>query len=255
MQAKKTARKAAKKGYKPPAKKKAVPRLKQRMTLEEYIAFSAKISAETDARIAKAREETEKVFQKSREETEKALQKSREETEKVHRETEKALQELSAEVKRVTSNLENIYGGVSSRLGKITELIVVPKLRHNMNAQGHNFERAEPDALIRGVINGRKEDIAQLDMLLSGPTEAMAVEVKSRLKESSVREHLGRLQGLRDHEVEAGIKGKKLFGAVVGVAIDEFARKVARENGLYIVEIHEEEGKLKVEKPETCRTW
>jgi hypothetical protein len=54
----------------------------------------------------------------------------------------------------VTSNLESSYGGISLRLGKLTELIVVPKLRRNMNAQGHNFEQAKPDALIRGVIGG-----------------------------------------------------------------------------------------------------
>ena len=87
-----------------------------------------------------------------------------------------------------------------------------------------------------------------------GPTEAMAVEIKTRLKEAAVRNHLERLQDLRDHEEEADIKDKKLFGAVVGIAIDDFARKVAKENGLYVVEIHEEEEALDVEKPEKCRT-
>jgi hypothetical protein len=81
------------------------------------------------------------------------------------------------------------------------------------------------------------------------------VEIKTRLKESSVRDHLERLQDLRDHEDEAGIKGKKLFGAVVGVTIDDIATKIAKENGLYIVKIHEQEGELDIEKPEKCQTW
>jgi len=225
MAVKKTTKKAAKKTY----PKKISPPKPRRMTIDAL----ATVVADTEARMAKSREETEKAL----------------------RELSAENAKTAAEVRRVTANLENTYGGVSRRLGALTELIVVPKLRHNMNAQGHNFDRAEPDTLIRGVIGGRKEDIAQVDMLLYGPTEAMAVEIKSRLKESSVREHLGRLQSLRYHEEEAGIKGKKLFGAVAGVAIDEFARKVAKENGLYIVEIHEEEGKLDIEKPETCRTW
>jgi len=251
MAVKKTTKKAAKKTF--PGKK-SVPKLKK-MSVEEFFAAIAESRAETDARIAKSREETDKALRKSREETDKALRKSREETEKALRELSAENAKTAAEVRRVTTNLENTYGGVSRRLGTLTELIVVPKLRHNMNAQGHNFEQAEPDTLIRGVIGGRKEDIAQVDIFLHGPTEAMAVEIKSRLKESAVREHLGRLQSLRDHEEEAGIKGKKLFGAVAGVAIDDFARKVAKENGLYIVEIHEEEGQLDIEKPETCRTW
>jgi hypothetical protein len=226
---KKTTKKAAKRSS---SVKKTVPKLKK-ISVEELLA----VMAETDARMAKSREEADKAFKEMCE----ANQKS-------HEETDKALQ-------RLTENLENTYGGVSRRLGTLTELVVVPKLRHNMNEQGHHFDRAEPDTLIRGIIDGRKEDIAQVDMFLYGPTEAMAVEIKSRLKESAVRVHLGRLKDLRDYEEEAGIKGKKLFGAVVGVAIDEFARKVARENGLYIVKIHEEEGKLDVEKPEMCRTW
>jgi len=225
MNVKKTTKKAAKKTF--PGKK--TPPKPRRITVEDLAA----VVADTEARIAKSREETDKAL----------------------RELSAENAKTAAEVRRVTASLDDSYGGVSRRLGKITELIVVPKLRHNMNAQGHNFDRAEPDTLIRGIIGGRKEDIAQVDMLLFGPTEAMAVEIKSRLKESAVREHLGRLQALRDHEEEAGIKGKKLFGAVVGVAIDDFARKVAKQNGLYIVEIHEEEGKLNVEKPETCRTW
>jgi len=214
------------------ASKKTPPK-PRRITLDDLTA----VVAETEARIAKSREETDKVLRKSREEMEAVLSK------------------LSAEVQRVTSNLEGSYGVVSARLGKLTELIIVPKLRHNMNALGHNFDQSDPDTLIRGIVNGRKEDIAQVDMLLRGPAEAMAVEIKARLKEAAVRNHLERLQDLRDHEEEAGIKGKKLFGAVVGIAIDDFARKVAKENGLYVVEIHEEEGKLDVEKPETCRIW
>jgi len=229
VKVKKATKKAAKKTY---PRKKSPPK-PRRFTLDDLAAVMTAVMAETDARIAKSREETDKAL----------------------RELSAENAKTAAEVRRVTTSLENSYGGVSRRLGKITELIVIPKLRHNMNALGHNFDRAEPDTLIRGIIGGRKEDITQVDMLLYGPSEAMAVEVKSRLKESSVREHLERLQDLRDHEEEAGIKGKKLFGAVVGVAIDGFARKVAKENGLYIVEIHEEEGKLDIEKPETCRTW
>jgi len=239
-------RAAVKKTTKTAAKK--TPPKPRRITLDDLTA----VVAETEARIAKSREETDKALRKSREETDKALRKSREETDKALNE---ALSKLSAEVQRVTSNLEGSYGGVSARLGKLTELIVVPKLRHNMNALGHNFNQSEPDTLIRSIVNGRKEDIAQVDMLLRGPSEAMAVEIKARLKEAAVRIHLERLQDLRDHEEEAGINGKKLFGAVVGITIDDFARKVAMENGLYVVEIHEEEGMLDVEKPEVCRVW
>jgi hypothetical protein len=240
---KKTAKKAVKKTY---PKKKTAPK-PRRITLDDLAA----VVADTDARMARAREETERAFR----ETDKAIRKSREETERVLRELSDEVQRVTSNIERVTSNLESSYGGVSLRLGKLTELIVVPKLRHNMNAQGHNFNQSEPDTLVRGIVGNRKEGVAQVDMLLRGPSEAMAVEIKTRLKESSVRDHLERLQDLRDHEDEAGIKGKKLFGAVVGVTIDDVAKKIAKENGLYIVKIHEQEGELDIERPEICQTW
>jgi len=109
--------------------------------------------------------------------------------------------------------------------------------------------------LIRGVVNGRKEDIAEVDMFLYGLEEVMAVEIKTRLRESNVMYHIGKLQDLRDHEEEADIKGKKLFGAVVGIVVDEKARELAKKYGLYVVEIREEEEKLKIDKPEQCRIW
>ncbi|MDR2591330.1 MAG: hypothetical protein LBC59_00790 [Chitinispirillales bacterium] len=235
-----TAKKATKKVAKKTYSKKKTPPKPRKLTLDEFMAITAENHAKTEARMAKSREETEARMAKSREETDKALQRL---TENIDR--------MSNRVDRVSENI----GGVNNRLGTIMELIVVPKLRHNMNAQGHNFDLSEPDKLIRGVIAGRKEDITQVDLLLRGPTEALAVEVKTRLRELHVREHLERLQDLRDREDDADIKDKKLFGAVVGVAIDDTAKKIARENGLYIVKIHEEEGKLDIEKPEICRTW
>jgi len=235
---------AVKKSTKKPAKaKKTVPKLK-RMSVEELAA----VVAEIDAKMAENHAKTEIAMAENHAKTEAVINAA------IDRLTIQN-QKTSEEVQKLTKNLNDSFGGISRRLGKLTELVVVPKLRHNMNEQGHNFDHAEPDTLIRGVFGGRKEDIAQVDMFLYGPTEAMAVEIKSRLKESAVRVHLERLNDLRDHEEEAGIKGKKLFGAVAGVVIDEFARKVAKENGLYIVEIHEEEEKLNIEKPEQCRMW
>jgi len=226
---KKTAKKAAKKTY--PRKK--TPPKPRRITLDDLTA----VVAETDARMAKSREETDAAIGA-------AIGSLVEQGKK-----------MEAAIEKLTKNVDDRFGGISLRLGKLTELVVVPKLRLDMNAQGHSFDHAEVNKLIRGVIGGRKEDIVEVDMLLLGSAEAMAVEIKTRLKDNHVKDHIERLQDLRDHEEEAGVQGKKLFGAMVGVAVDDKARKLAKNNGLYVVEIREEEGKLNIEKPETCRAW
>jgi hypothetical protein len=60
------------------------------------------------------------------------------------------------------------------------------------------------------------------------------------------------MRTLRKYEEEAGVKGKKLFGAVVGVEADDNARALAKKN-VCVIEIREEEDKLTIDAPEPCR--
>jgi len=254
MQAKK---KAAKKTYKPSAKKKTVPSLK-RMSLEEYIAFRAEADAKMDARQAKteasidrlsvAHAKTEAAIDRLSAENEKTLIAVKEASVR----SDKAIAKINAALDRMEDN----FGGVSKRLGDLTEIIVVPKIRVDINKLGnHNFKDAVADKTVVAVVGGIKDPVAEVDMLLFGDDEAMAVEIKTHLKKTKVDNHLKRLQKLRTYENEAGVAGKKLFGAVAGVVVDDEARTYAKKNGLYVIEIREEEDKLDIEKPATCRTW
>ena len=239
MAVKKITKKAAKKKH--PVKK-SPPKLRK-ITFDDLAA----IFAETDARIAKSREETEALMAKSREETDKAL---REAVNKLSDENRKT----SVLVRELTQNM----GGLNNSFGYLVELVVVPKLRTAMNAAGgHTFsvEKVLVDKEFSVIIDGEKKPIGEIDMFLFSDTEAMVAEIKAQLQEHHVEKQLNRLQKLRNHEEKADIVGKKLFGAVVGVYIDPRAKALALENGLYVVEIREEEEKLNIEKPEMCRTW
>ncbi|GBU22952.1 hypothetical protein R80B4_02865 [Fibrobacteres bacterium R8-0-B4] len=241
---KKPTKKAAKKTY-PPAKK-AVPKL-PRMTIEEFTAVMNERHAKLEAEHAK----TEAAQRK----TEASIDRLSETVDKLTKSMHYNEINTSEAIKKLTKNLNDSFGGISMRLGRLTEMLVIPKIRQVMNAQGHNFDDAEVNALIRGVVNGRKEDIAEVDMFLSGPDEAMAVEIKTRLRENHVQDHIDQLQNLREHEEYAEIKGKKLFGALVGITVDDKARALAKKKGLYVAEIREEEEKLLIDKPEQCRIW
>jgi hypothetical protein len=217
MQAKK---KAAKKTF--PATKKSFPKTK--ITLEELVALHAK-------------------------------------TEAAHAKTEAMLQELSADVRKTITAVRELsknMGGLNNSFGFLVEVVVIPKMRTDINAIGkHTFDRVLVDKKISALVAGEKNTIGEIDMFLfsDADAEAMAVEIKAQLNTSHVEERLKRLQKFRDYEEEAEIKGKKLFGAMAGIYIDPRAKALALENGLYVVEIREEEDKLDIEKPETCRTW
>jgi hypothetical protein len=232
MQAKK---KAAKKTYKPSAKKKTVPELK-RVTIDELIAIQAKTEASIQELSVDLRELSAEVSK-----------------------TSAAVLELHAEIRETSESvrqLNDTVGGMGGHLGEVIEFIVVPKIRPAINALGdHSFKEITARKKVETVINDRKRKLTEVDVLLYGDTEAMAVEVKTCLQTSDVDKHLLRLQKLRDHEADAEIKGKMLFGAVVGAIVHDPIRTYALKKGLYVIEIREEEDKLDIEKPGTCRTW
>ena len=271
MQVKK---KAAKKTYS--AAKKGFPKTK--ITLDDLVALQAKTEASID-RLAAAQAKTEAAHAKTEAsidrlsaenrllaaENRKTSESVRElhaevmETSAKVSETSEAVRELHAEVMETSISvrqLNDTLGGMGGHLGEVIEFIVIPKIRPAINALGnHSFKEITARKIVETVINERKRKLTEVDVLLYGDTEAMAVEVKTCLQTSDVDKHLERLQKLRDHEADAEIKGKTLFGAVVGAIVHDPIRTYALKKGLYVIEIREEEDKLDIDKPETCRTW
>jgi len=220
MVVKKTTKKTAKKTY--PSAKKTFPK-PRRITIDEL----AEIHAKTEASIDKMSIEIKKLADD-------------------RRKTEAIVRELS-------KNL----GHMGNDIGELTEFIVIPKIRLAMNALGkHTFDNIQTDRLYKKIDElGEKKTLTEVDVLLSGDTEAMAVETKTHPLIRDVKRHQERLEILRQHEELVGIKGKKLFGAVVGAIVDAEVKDFALERGLYVVKIREEEEKLDISKPETCRAW
>jgi len=238
----KTTKKTAK------ATKKRTPAPKRaRMTLEEFVAASEAADKKRDASLSRL-EATVAAMAAEHAKTEATLDRlaaAQAKTEVIVADTLKAVKELS-------TNL----GGLNNRIGGLVELIVIPKIRLDMNkAGGYSFTEATPDKRIRKSIDGQTRDIAEVDMFLSGDNEAMAVEIKAHLTRAYVSEHVNRLHKLRVYEDVAGVVGKKLFAAAVGATVDDDARKFAKKNGMYVIEIREEEEKLIIDPPENCKVW
>ncbi|GBU22597.1 hypothetical protein R80B4_02507 [Fibrobacteres bacterium R8-0-B4] len=259
MPVKKTTKKAAKKTY-PPAKK-AFPK-RRFMTAEEYYAAMAERDAKTaalHAELAAAHAETEIAMKK--------LFAAQAKTEAAHLETEAAMEKLlAAQAKteaahaKTEATVERVslqIGHIGNDIGELTEFIVIPKIRLAMNAAGkHTFDNIQTDRLFKKIDElGEKKFITEVDVLLTGVTEAMAVETKTHPMIRDVKSHLKRLETLRQYEDLVDIKGKKLFGAMVGAIIDRDVKNFALERGLYVVKIREEEEKLDVAEPETRGTW
>jgi len=249
MQAKK---KAAKKTYKSTAKKKTVPSLKK-MSVEELLAVMTENHAKTEAAIQKLSTDLAKGHAK----TDASIDRLSAENQK----TSADIRELSAENRKTAALVRELtrnMGGLNNSYGTLVEVVLIPKIRYDINSIGkHNFNRVLVDKKVSALVAGEKNTVGEIDMFLFSDTdaEAMVVEIKAQFNINQVKDRLERLQKFRDYEEEAEIKGKKLFGAIAGIYIDPRVKAFALENGLYVIEIHEEEEKLDITKPDTCRTW
>jgi len=137
-------------------------------------------------------------------------------------------------------------GYLGRSLGEVVELMLVPGICGKMNAFGHDFTRIGPNKIINKV---NKKTLTEIDLLLDNNDEAMAVEIKTDLSVKWVNRHLERLSLLRKHEAITGMRGKTLYAAVAGISIDEDARDLALEKGMYVIDLIEDEDRLEVTAP------
>jgi hypothetical protein len=213
--------------------------------------------AETDARLserlAKSMAETEAIMARSKAETEAILAES-------GARIDKRLAQLSDSLEytdKKYGDLNSRYGGLSRGFGQLVEFLVIPKIRPEMNRHGHKFSRTVANKVFRFIPDDpvRKIVVTEVDMFMYNGTEAMAVEIKTSLSVQDMEEHIRQLRLLRKHESSTEIQGKKLYGAVVGVFVDDRARRFAKRKGLYLLEIIEEENRMATTAPPNPHIW
>ncbi|MCL2219539.1 MAG: hypothetical protein FWC23_05945 [Chitinispirillia bacterium] len=203
----------------------------------------------------KRRADMERVLAESRAETERVLAESRTETERAMKElaeaqqiTEHSITRMSEKVDRVTGNV----GGLNRSIGEIVQIIVIPGIISKMNALGHDFTMASIEKEYYKV-EGR--NLLEVDLLLENCQEVMAIEVKTSVTVNKIEHHLGRLKLLRKNEKNTGMAGKTMYAAIGGLRFTDDARQFARECGMYLIDIDEDDEKIDVVSPETVGKW
>ncbi|GHV29584.1 hypothetical protein AGMMS4952_15470 [Spirochaetia bacterium] len=168
--------------------------------------------------------ETMRELQELHKETEaglRELHQAHKETEKAHKETEKALKET-----------QRIVGDLGNKFGDEAEYTMLPGLPEKFKQFGFDFGVINRNR----KINNDEHDIhAEIDAFLENGTQAMAVEVKAKLQNSDVDDHIKRMEKLRKYADIFDDK-RKLFGALAAVVVNEKSKNYALENGFYVIE-------------------
>jgi phage-related minor tail protein len=227
------------------AKEKAERAEMERKKAEEMEREKAeRAEKEREEKAERAEMERKRAEEMEKEKAERAEKEKKraEEMEKERAERKEADRRFDERMERLNRHL----GYFGQSLGDVVELILVPGIREKMNAFGHSFTRMGPNKIYN---KHNKKTLAEIDLLLENCEEAMAVEIKTDLSVKWVNRHLDRLELLRKNEDITGLKGRILYAAVAGITIDEDARELALEKGMYVIDMKEDEERLEVMAP------
>ncbi|MBF0144464.1 MAG: hypothetical protein HQL57_10500 [Magnetococcales bacterium] len=147
------------------------------------------------------------------------------ETDRHLQETDRHLQETDRIVKEVSRQL----GGLGSRWGEFVEGMVAPACETLFAKRGipvHKVGRR-----MEAKLPGNRH--MEIDILVVNTDAVVLVEVKSRLTEDDVREHIARLSEFKEFFREYG--DKRVMGAVAGIVVEESVGRYAANAGLFVM--------------------
>ncbi|MDR2701908.1 MAG: hypothetical protein LBB72_05720 [Spirochaetaceae bacterium] len=167
------------------------------------------------------------------------LLKSQDEAWAAIRETQKVLKETNLKTEKAIRETQKNIGGLNNTLGSIVEHLLTPGLPQKFKKLGYHFNRIATYKFAEGVY-------AQIDGMLENGEQAVAVEVKTTLRQADIDEHLARMEKIRKYADEHGDK-RQFMGAIAATIADESSRGYALKKGLFVIEPSGED--VKVTKP------
>ena len=153
-----------------------------------------------------------------------------EEIREENREVFKRMDQSQEDLKRIVAEVSKNIGGLNNTLGQLMEAMFSPELYYKFNDLGFNFIWQENNKKYR---EGNRV-IAEADCLFENKDCAMVVEVKTKLTDENVDEHLARIAIIRRH-MDARDDKRKLLGAVAGGIVSDQTLAYAFEKGLFVV--------------------
>ena len=170
--------------------------------------------------LADAQKETERRFQ----ETERRFQ----ETERRFQESGRQFEETRRLITQQNQHLNEQLGKLGNRLGEFVEWQVRPAVVRLFQERGidvHEFHE--------GVSVQRGDEGIEIDLLVVNTTDAVVVEVKSKLTQADVTEHLERLSKFKRLMPRYG--DIRAMGAVAGMVVPDGVARYAYRQGLFVL--------------------
>jgi hypothetical protein len=172
-------------------------------------------------------QETDRKFQ----ETDRKFQLLREqfqETDRRFEETRQFLRERDRVAEQRMKKLDKKLGKLDNRLGEFVEGLVRPAVVRLFRERGIDVHEVYPDVEV-----DRGEEGLQIDLLVVNDTEAILVEVKSKLTQADVNEHLERLGKFK--QLMPRYADIQALGAVAAMVVPHEVGRYAYRQGLFVL--------------------
>jgi chromosome segregation ATPase len=189
-------------------------------------------------------QETDKKFREAAE--------ASKETDRKIREMKETVEAVSLQLEKSKKELDRRMGDLGNRFGELAEHLVAPSINEKFNALGYHFDAVFPGGLRIDDLKG--QTLAEIDILLQNAENMVAVEVKTKLLEQHIDDHIKRLEALRAWADRHGDR-RKIYGALAGAIVGAGVRQYALKAGFYVIVQSGDTVKIDVPEGFQPRQW
>ncbi len=179
------------------------------------------------AELAEGQKETRRLFDEVAQQFQKTDQRFQE-TDRQFQESERQLQETRRIIQQQNQQLNEQLGKLGNRLGEFVEWQVRPAVVRLFQERGIAVHEFHPEISVQ-----RGNEGLEIDLLVVNTTDAILVEVKSKLTEADVKDHLVRLNKFK--RLMPRYADVNALGAVAGMVVPEAVARYAYRQGLFVL--------------------
>ena len=152
------------------------------------------------------------------------LSQAQQELSQAQKETDKQIKETDKQINRVSKQI----GELGNRLGEFVEWQVRPAVVRLFQERGIDVHEFHP-----GISVKRDNEGLEIDLLVVNDTDAILVEVKSKLTQRDVDEHLQRLAKFK--RLMPRFRDVKALGAVAAMVVPNEVASYGCRQGLFVL--------------------
>ena len=139
--------------------------------------------------------------------------------------------EIKKDYEKRMKRLERDMGKLGNSYGDQVEAMFV-NLGSKFNAQGFSFPKEAKGSIT--FLDENRKVLAEVDHLLENGSVVLPIEVKARLKQEHVDDHIRRLGVISAYNIKHN-DNRKVLGAVAGGIVPENVLAYAQKRGLYVL--------------------